>query len=386
MYTDLFGPPLTGCPPFALSLHQKRQATLLYHWMSLDYLKELKAMIDRLIAGTDVLLDSAHEQGRDAVMTSPRWGVRDTSANWSTHVYPALEAFRESTTWYISARVNEVYGCTGANQCSRMISEYSSIWMTPEEEERFNEEFAKVDDYAGWIDSVCGAGGSKRITDHMMSDAWQEFGHTFPRLPRFRVRTDIVGESGRVPPRTGVYVAQDDPHATLQYGWTGNSDGQLGRAMTLNKLGLRALAAVGREELWGNRDAITHFVSQAIAQGEITDRNGFDPGDEDDPRYARAILTRQVYAQRPCTWYFVEMIDGEYDEDDKAVGNPLTVANGHPPNVPAGQPCPAAGWWFSPAQASSRRYFKEGELMPALGGDYGDTYWQWSPDQSAPQL
>ncbi|NMF87882.1 hypothetical protein [Aromatoleum petrolei] len=56
------------------------------------------------------------------------------------------------------------------------------------------------------------------------------------------------------------------------------------------------------------------------------------------------------------------------------------------PNVPAGQPCPEAGWWFTPAQANSRRWFKQGEIMPALGGDYGNTFWQWSPDQSAPQL
>jgi hypothetical protein len=56
------------------------------------------------------------------------------------------------------------------------------------------------------------------------------------------------------------------------------------------------------------------------------------------------------------------------------------------PNVPANQPCPEAGWWFTPAQANSRRYFKQGETMPSVGGDYGDTFWQWSPDQSAPTL
>lgn len=55
-------------------------------------------------------------------------------------------------------------------------------------------------------------------------------------------------------------------------------------------------------------------------------------------------------------------------------------------NVPAGQPCPEGGWWFTPAQANSRRYFKQGETMPSLGGDYGLTFWQWSPDQSAPKL
>ena len=55
-------------------------------------------------------------------------------------------------------------------------------------------------------------------------------------------------------------------------------------------------------------------------------------------------------------------------------------------NVPAGQPCPEAGWWFTPAKADARRYYKQGEIMPALGGDYGDTFWQWSPDQAAPKL
>ncbi|MFV5215089.1 type VI immunity family protein [Azonexus caeni] len=55
-------------------------------------------------------------------------------------------------------------------------------------------------------------------------------------------------------------------------------------------------------------------------------------------------------------------------------------------NVPANQPCPEAGWWFTPAQANSRRYFKQGEIMPSVGGDYGETFWQWSPDQSAPTL
>ncbi len=56
------------------------------------------------------------------------------------------------------------------------------------------------------------------------------------------------------------------------------------------------------------------------------------------------------------------------------------------PNVLAGNPCPEVGWWFTPAQANSRRYFKQGEVMPSVGGDYGLTFWQWSPDQSAPTL
>ena len=385
MTTDLFGKPLAGYPQYTLSLHQKRQATLLYHWMSMDYLQELLAMVQRLIAGVDVVVDEANLQGRDRFMVSERWGVRDTTANWSTHVYPALEAFRESTIRLIARRANESYSGTGAYQCARMISEHSSRWMTVEEEERFKEEFDKVQAHARRIDSVCGSGGQKRIKDRMMFDAWQKYSHLYPRLPLFRVRTDVEGESGKMPPRTGVYVAQDDSNATLQFGWTGNSDGRLGKAITFNDMGLRALSVVGRSALWGDRDKITRFVSEAFKRGEMTDRQGFDPGDEDDPDCALAILGKQAYTQRPCKWYFVEMIDGQYD-DETDIAEPETITAPHRPNVPAGQPCPEAGWWFTPAKPDSRRSFKQGETMPSVGGDYGQTFWQWSPDQSAPKL
>jgi len=47
----------------------------------------------------------------------------------------------------------------------------------------------------------------------------------------------------------------------------------------------------------------------------------------------------------------------------------------------AGQPCPRAGFWFTPAQAGSRRFFAAGEVMPSVGGDYGVTIWQWDQHQ-----
>jgi hypothetical protein len=44
-------------------------------------------------------------------------------------------------------------------------------------------------------------------------------------------------------------------------------------------------------------------------------------------------------------------------------------------------PCPREGYWFTPAQPGSRRHFKQGELMPSLGTDYGQTIWQWDDNQ-----
>ena len=43
----------------------------------------------------------------------------------------------------------------------------------------------------------------------------------------------------------------------------------------------------------------------------------------------------------------------------------------------AGQPCSLDGEWETPAQANSRSNFKQGEVMPSVGGDYGQTIWQW---------
>ena len=51
-------------------------------------------------------------------------------------------------------------------------------------------------------------------------------------------------------------------------------------------------------------------------------------------------------------------------------------------NVPGGQPCPREGWWSTPAQVDSRRYFKQGEVMPRFQSDYGDTIWYWEHTQA----
>jgi hypothetical protein len=76
------------------------------------------------------------------------------------------------------------------------------------------------------------------------------------------------------------------------------------------------------------------------------------------------------------TWHFV---------DRPAASDSPTAPRR--PNVPAGNHCPETGWWFTPAQANSRRYFQAGAIMPAIENSaYGSTYWQWSPDQSAPTL
>ena len=384
--TDLFGKPLSGAPEFKLSLTQKRQATMLYHWMSQDYLKGLKTMIDALIDGVDVDLALAKEQGRDQVLVSERWGVSDTAVNWSTHVYPALEDFRQSTVRLMAWRAAESYCGTGADQCSRMISEHSSLWMTPDEEKRFKAEFEKVCRYAAHIDEAAGVGGERTaLNDAGMDIRWHEgsFSKLYPRLPKFRVRTDVAGESGKRPVRTGVYVPQTDPHGVLQFGWTGNSDGDLGEVQTFNDIGLRALAAVGRQALWQDGAAIARYAGPLFASGHLPSAP-YDVKDGSNPRWAPAMLRRLCRSSLPCKWYFVERVEGEY-EDEPQVDSAHAPAEQTRGRCEAGQPCPREGFWFTPAQASSRHHFSAGEEMPAVGGDYGATIWQWDQNQDPPK-
>ena len=380
--TDLFGQPLERAPEVALSLTQKRQATMLYHWMSQAYLQGLKSMIDALIDGVSVDLALAKTPGRDQVLTNDRWGVRDTAANWSTHVYPALEDFRKSVIKDLASRAVESYEFTGAYQCSRMISEHSSLWMTREEEERFKAEFEKVYRYAMRIDQAAGVGGERSgLNDRGMQRYWTEdrFDALFPRLPRFRVRTDVEGESGKLPPRTGVYVPQADPYGTLQFAWTGNADGRLGQVQTFDASGLHAVKTLGRAALWEDGAAIARYAAPRFESGELEVPYGWDLEAARDPQWAPTMLSQATRTKMPCRWYYVERIDAEFDEE--SADEPTELAQGLILRCQSGQPCPRAGFWFTPSRPDSRRHFKQGEVMPDTDGDYGATIWQWDVRQ-----
>ena len=382
MAIDLFGKPVGGFPEFKLNLQQKRQATLLYHWMSLDYLRDLKSLIDALIKGADVNLELAKLQGRDALLTNERWGVRDTSANWSTFVFPALEDFRKATIKDIAKRAAESYEFTGATQCSRMIDEFSSMWMTEEEEKRFKEQFDKVYHHAQFIDFAAGIGGRRnQLSDSSMAEYWLELAHLFPKLPRFRVRTDVEAVTGKRPARTGVYVAQNDQYAALQFAWVGNEDGVLGVAETLNDTGRRLIAAIGRDAMWVDGEKMANYAIEAFKRGELTDRGGFDPGSESDPRFVGSVLSQMSETTRASKWYFVERVEGEFDDDQADREAPTVTPTSATLRCEANQPCPREGYWFTPARPNSRRAFQQGEAMPDVGGTYGATIWQWDEQQ-----
>src|SRR5690606_1593687 len=176
MSTDLFGVPLGEAPVFELSPHQKRQATLLYHWTSGEYLQGLLVLIDDVTKGADNCLSVAHTQRRDELIANPQWGVRDTAGNWASLAWPALEDFKQSTIRLMGWRLQDMYCGTDLTQCDRMLSEISPYWMTPEEKTWFDSRWGIIDAYASRLDQAVGTGSHRPMDDLEMTLQWEEFG------------------------------------------------------------------------------------------------------------------------------------------------------------------------------------------------------------------
>ncbi len=374
MTTDLYGTPLGAPPTFELSPYQKRQAALLYHWTSKEYLEGLLALINGLIAGADTTLDLAGLQGRDQLIANEQWGVRDTSANWRASAWPALQAFKESTIWHIEQRAHDNLDQTGLTQCGRMLDELSPYWMTPSEKAWFDSQWRTIDEYADRHDLAVGVGEYRPLHDLEMSMQWELHAHQFSQLPKFNVHTNHAFATGERPIQSGVYVPVDDPNGTLQFAWTGSKYGALGQCTTLSEVGLEILRQIGRHRLWLDRPAMVATVGSLYAKGILRDRGGFSPGDESDPDCVNFVITSEVFKTRPCKWFYVEMIDGEFEDSrDLQADGPSANAQGRL-RCEAPQPCPRTGLWFTPA-ASGSRQFRQGESMPQVNSDYGQTIW-----------
>ncbi|MGA6181235.1 hypothetical protein ACPEH1_08945 [Stenotrophomonas sp. NPDC077421] len=361
---------------------QKRQATLLYHYSSLAYVEGLLNRIDLLVSFAESLLEERSNLDPAGRMLA-NWQPIDTAGHFSTYACPALMEFREGVIKDIAARAHQVFDIAGERQCSRMLDEYAyqMPWATQDQEEQFKHRAQAVFHYASKISEMMSR--PSLWDDFVFWSLWQEDGKGFSHIPRFRVRSDLCCFSGDTPPRTGAYVPADDPYGSLQFGWTGGH-GELGNTYTLNQFGKLALERVGREGLWEDVDGLHRLISgpEGLLLRNIQQR------ERSRPHLAPAAASRESFEDRPCRWFFVELIDDEYEEIDGTYAGTSSVATAtRPHRVEAGRQVPQNGWWYTPAQMGSRRYFKKDDRFPELkGSDYGNVLWIWSPDQSDPKL
>jgi hypothetical protein len=365
-------------PPIKLSDWQKKQAAMLYHYSSLDYLKYLHRMVTNLINGIiDPLLVLAKDQNRDSAFINSPWGTRDTSDNWSSNAWPFLKEYQASLAKDIANRAFEKYEKTGTNDCFRGVAEYSLRWATIEEENAFDDIVRAISSYANKIDKTLDDYQDSRWTDFGFVISYKEYHIDHPNIPRFRIRADVVGESGKTPPRTGVYVSQDDPNASLQFAWAGNGGGKLRASKTFSTIGLAALHMVGRENLWCNDEKMFEFAM--LGQHADMFRDTIYMQGEEHRDFSSMAVASAAFINRPCKWYFVEMVNDEFDEISEAA---VPIPTDHRQRLAGGEQCVKAGYYFTPARPNSRQRFAVNQVAPAYGSQYGKTIWQWDVDQN----
>jgi len=77
-----------------------------------------------------------------------------------------------------------------------------------------------------------------------------------------------------------------------------------------------------------------------------------------------------------CVWTLVERAS-----DTGVTYTPPTLATKITHRLRAGDICPQTGIYLSPARIDARRRFEQGEIMPDLESNYGETIWQWDVNQ-----
>jgi hypothetical protein len=359
---------------FTLNAYQRRQAALLYYFGSMEYLDKIIASVSALTAFTDQTLDYAARVERDKAMRKLGWDEGNLAANWSTHAHPMLRDCLRGLQRQKAMRATEWYDISGVRSALSGMSHYSIDWTLPEEEEKFLALRSEASDLGIRLDETV----EHTWTDRDMTWMWDRYRQQFPQLPKFRVRTDVIAETGKRPIRTGVYVPQDDPYGTLQFNWTGNTSGALGPCETLSDLAREYISIVGRDKLWKAPSA----AARKPERGEFSDKY-FDDWcrtkkhiEFDDWISAR---NERACATRPCKWYFVELLDGEFET---AESSPVDTADRL--RCEPGDIVPRSGWWNSPALSGeqSLQFFEQGAKFPdTRKTEWGAVIWYYETDR-----
>jgi len=361
----------------SLSLWQKKQATLLYFFASEEYLRGLQTKVQEIQNFVDVLLDLSRAEGRDRFIRNSRWGERDTSENWSNHAWSFLADFGLSVSRKISDLTSDIYRITGANQCGRGMSEFSMDWTTPNEQEKFDLMFASITNYAGYIDKTMDrTHRAGQWNDFRFFLAWEKHANLFPKLPKFRIRSDIVAKTNEKPPKTGVYTSSSFANSSLQFAWNGDDYGKLRECSIFNSLGQHALNILGRSKLWRDENAMSAFVRKNAESSDLIKDPFYSASPE--PQLAPSLVGRNAFTSAPTEWYYVELLSGEFELIEEieniSVFNELRKT--------AGSICEQSGFYFTPAARGSRRKFDLGDKFPAIDSSYGNSIWQWDEEQN----
>jgi hypothetical protein len=296
----------------ALGPWQRRQAAMLLHYASLDYLKNLHHIVRELVNGNEApMLDLARRQGRASALVNARWGMRDTAGKWR-NAWPVVRDVELLLAKDIARRSAGRYGLPTVVEFFYDNERRDFSYPTEPEQQQYEAFASLISDYARRIDATLEARENSQWDDHGFACVFANFIDECPRIPKFHVRTDVAFPTGTVPPWTGAYVSRSDPNAALQFAWTGAAGCELRNARTFNEIGLAALEQVGRSDLWFNRDKMFTFATSPAYASRFHDELHF--GAEVFKDLAPSAVAGAAFINQPSDWYFVEVVEDDFED------------------------------------------------------------------------
>lgn len=303
---------------------------LLERYCSLEYYGQMRDAWEAMLGHAEAMLE------RFMHNLPPRYRKRPLPEQpdivWGERVLPNFrETMRLLNDGYIKlshgdyGALGRAHGVTGDIRGQTM--DYSASWMDevePGAEAKYYELLHKAGNYAWPIArTATGLWGSGALTTDYEAVVDQPL-NSPPAWPLYRLNRNVAVKSGQIAD-TGEIVAQTGIYLP----------------------------------------DVDHGFPTLLIEGEKARRALIDLPDG-----------RSSYAS--TTWTLIERVADENNTPAApALVTPARL------RVEGGQPCPQAGYWFTPAKPASRHNFHEGEIMPAFQTDYGSTIWQWDSNQSA---
>jgi hypothetical protein len=306
---------------------------LLERYISVEYFAEMRDTWEMMIKHVDsclqTYLSNLPEKYRS--MSLPE----QPDIVWGHRVLPNFRETLEGLyTGFIMLTHGDVAGLNyahGPKNDYKGQLDYSTNWMSAEEFDLYDRLLTKAKTMAVYITATESAHWRPMDLSNY-SDQFEELNPP-AQWPAYRINRDFSVRTGNKTPRSGIYIPDLE-----------NSSAQF---LSINyKQAPQTYVVVGFRDL-------------------------LDP------------VTREKYAEEPCLekrdciWYLVERVA---DSDEVQQSN--VVESSQFVSVAAGQSCPEAGFYFTPARSDSRRLFQKGDVMPDFGAEYGTTIWQWDCDQA----
>ena len=258
-------------------------------------------------------------------------------AVWGEHVLPHFRSsFQSLCTGYIELAHGDVTALGYANAPKRDFRgqlEYWADWMGEVEVEEYRRLFSVVLTMASNIDITEGGRWSAGALGKHYEESNRGSLNPPVHWPQYKLNSSIQVASGQSVKQNGIYLPNiaDSCAEFLSNNYDESPE---------------ASVLIGMRELF--------HPATKIKYGETPE-----------------------YEKRPCIWTLVERVS-----DDGGMTSAPSLLNKTSHRVEAKQPCPETGFYFTPAQANSRRHFKQGDLMPSVSNDYGMAIWQWDDQQS----